>query len=245
MLWLDAYERRARLAPGLLALLPIAFAVVALGLRKVPAASVAIGVLSAAGGPVLLAGLVRRFGLAAQATLWADWTGPPTAMLLRLREVAPNPQQRDIWRRAVAAVTGITLFPKDREAQDFVAADQAIEVATNRLREMTRNATHFPLVQAENKEYGFQRNLYGFRCGGRIVAAVCVLVILGCLIWQLSSHSDAFQVTSLAVGLIIDALLFVVWLWVPSSAQVRQAGDKYAHQLLHAAITLESALPAS
>ena len=51
MMWLDAYERRCRLAPGLLALVPVAVTIVALGIRDAPVVSAAISILSLASGP--------------------------------------------------------------------------------------------------------------------------------------------------------------------------------------------------
>jgi hypothetical protein len=66
-------------------------------------------------------------------------------------------------------------------------------------------------------------------------------VLLTVFIWQLVSGSHDFQPTGLVVGLIIDVCLFAGWFLVPSATQVRQAGDKYAHQLLQAAVTLKSA----
>ena len=67
MIWLDAYERRARLVPGLLALLPIAIVAIALGIDDAPVASSAVSLLSVTGGPVLLADVVRSWGLGVEA----------------------------------------------------------------------------------------------------------------------------------------------------------------------------------
>src|SRR6266852_7080577 len=86
VLWLDKYERQARLVPGLLALLPVAVTVTALGLRQAPVVSVVVSLFSLAGGPVLLADTVRGLGLKAQGDLWTSWGGAPTTIALRLRE---------------------------------------------------------------------------------------------------------------------------------------------------------------
>jgi hypothetical protein len=59
VLWLDKYERYARVAPGLFALLPVVITVIALGYRQVPVVSGVASMLSLAGGPVLLADTVR------------------------------------------------------------------------------------------------------------------------------------------------------------------------------------------
>lgn len=106
---LDRYEWQARLVPGLLALLPVAVTIAALGPRHAPIVSAILSLVSLAGGAVLLADVVRGLGLQAQERLWASWGGAPTTIALRLREPSPNTVQRDIWRAAVQKVTGIQL----------------------------------------------------------------------------------------------------------------------------------------
>src|ERR1700733_952850 len=101
MTWLDAYERRCRLAPGLLALIPVTVLITALGVRSAPVVSGALSILSLAGGPVLLASFVRGRGHAAQDRLWRNWGGSATTRALRLREPGANSVRRDAWRQAV------------------------------------------------------------------------------------------------------------------------------------------------
>jgi hypothetical protein len=86
LLWLDKYERHARLVPGLLVLLPVGVTVTALGLGQAPVVSAVAGLLSLAGGPVVLADLVRSYGNKAQKNLWTQWHGSPTTLALRMRE---------------------------------------------------------------------------------------------------------------------------------------------------------------
>lgn len=77
MMWLNGYEIRARLAPGLLALFPITIAIATLGLKKYPAVAFLGSAISLVGGPLLLAELVRSVGIRAQGQLWLDWGGAP------------------------------------------------------------------------------------------------------------------------------------------------------------------------
>ncbi|MDA8400700.1 MAG: hypothetical protein M0008_11795 [Actinomycetota bacterium] len=275
LLWLDPYERRARLAPGLLALLPIAVAVVTLGLREVPPISIilqavakwpktavcegktpggvplqmhfataCLGLLSVPGGPLALARQVRRLGLAAQDALWERWGSSPATIALRLRETAANATQRDIWRDAVEAETNVRLLSARQEASQPAKADDVIEAAVAQLRERTRSDN---MVKAENMNYGFQRNLYGIRIVGRWVAALCSGVLVGVLVWQVvaGGGSHVFHIEALIAGLILCAILFTIWFWLPSEDQVRQAGEKYAYQLQNAAVTLQATGPAA
>lgn len=238
MLWLDKYERYARVAPGLFALLPVVISVTALGYRQVPVVSVVVSLLSLAGGPVLLADTVRQFGQREQDKLWSKWDGAPTTLALRLRENSSNTVQRDIWRSAIEKVSGVTLASRAVETKNPRKADEAIEAAVARLRELSRGEQQFPLLQAENRSYGFQRNFYGIRWLGRLVAFIGMLVIAEFMAWGLVHNEHASVLTADVLGLLINGAIMLAWFALPSAKRVRVAGDKYAHQLLHAAVSI-------
>jgi len=238
LLWLDKYERQARLVPGLLALLPVAVTVTALGLREAPVVSVVISLLSLAGGPVLLADTVRSLGLKAQEGLWASWGSAPTTLALRLREGTSNEVQRDIWRAAVQKITGIQLASGRSESGNPERADQAIDAAVSRVRELTRDDQRFYIVQAENRGYGFRRNFYAMRTLGCLVAFLGLITILGFALWPVIGGEQPDVQAGYVLGFVVDALIALGWYLLPSSGRVRQAGDKYAYQLLQAAVTL-------
>jgi hypothetical protein len=235
---LDRYEWQARLVPGLLALLPVAVTIAALGLRHAPIVSVILSLASLAGGAVLLADVVRGLGLQAQEQLWSSWGGAPTTIALRLREPAPNSVQRDIWRAAVQKVSGIRLPSARSESINPDRADQTISAAIARIREMTRDQQRFYMVQVENRGYGYQRNFYAVRTIARIVAFLGLLVTLGFILWPLTGGKQPDLRTAYVFGLIADAAITLGWFFLPSSRHVRRAGDKYAQQLLEAAVTL-------
>lgn len=235
---LDRYEWQARLVPGLLALLPVAVTITALGLRHAPVVSVILSVLSLAGGAVLLADVVRGLGLKAQQQLWASWGGAPTTIALRLRQPTSNDVQRDIWRAAVQKVTGVRLASARSESANPDRADQAIGAAVSRIRELTRDNQRFYMVQAENRGYGYQRNFYAVRIVARVLTLVCMLVILGIVLWPVISGKHPNLQAAYVLGFAADALVALGWFLLPSSRHVQRAGDKYAHQLLEAAVTL-------
>jgi hypothetical protein len=238
MLWLDKYERYARVAPGVLALLPVVVTVTALGYRQVPVVSVVVSLLSLAGGPVVLADTVRQFGQRAQDKLWSAWGGSPTTLALHLRETSTNSVQRDIWRGAAEKVSGVTLASRASELRNPKKADETIEAAVARLRQVTRGEQQFTLLQAENRSYGFQRNLYGVRWFGRIMAILGLLVIGGFMGWHLSGKGHVSVPTADILGLLLNGAVLLGWFVLPSAKRVRTAGDKYAHQLLHAAVSI-------
>jgi hypothetical protein len=238
VLWLDKYERYARVAPGLFALLPVVITVIALGYRQVPVVSGVASLLSLAGGPVLLADTVRQFGQRVQDALWAEWGGAPTTSALRLRENSSNSIQRDMWRKAAEKVSGVTLASRAVETRNPQKADDAIDAAVARLRQVTRGEQQFTLLQAENRSYGFQRNFYGIRWIGRLIALGGILVIAGFMAWHLWDNPHASVPTADVLGLLLNGTVLVIWFALPSTKRVRVAGDKYAQQLLHAAVSI-------
>lgn len=236
MLWLDDYERRARLLPGLLTLLPFVVVVIALGLRRTPLVSSLLSLLSVTGGPVVLANLVRLKGRALERELFANWNGPWTVSLLRLRDQPPS-LQREHRRRQLELVTGLDLPSLEAERSDPEAADEAYEVAVSRLRELTRDKSRFYLVFVENRNYGFERNLLAVRPFGVLscTAAALALGVAGAL-----SALSIIDARGLDVGLgaVIVVAIMGFWIFMPSAQRVRQAGERYAERLLDAATVL-------
>jgi hypothetical protein len=240
MLWLDSYERRCRLAPGLFALLPLTVVVTALGLRHAAVVSVAISVLSLAFGPVLVASVVRKFGYAAQDELWRKWGGAPTTRFLRTREAQPNPVQQDIWRKGVEGATHVTLLSPRAEKGNPKKADDTIAAAIAKVRTMT-DSNAFPKVKAEVRNYGFERNLYGCRVAGRIIATMSVIVIAAAAGWRVADGLHPSVPIAYTLAVIIDVLILITWFVAPSAERTRVVAEQYAHQLLQGAVTLSDA----
>jgi hypothetical protein len=227
---LSPYELWARLAPGLFALAPVAILITALGFRGAPVISVVISLLSVISGPILIASVVRRMGLTSQEELWDRWGGPPTTRFLRTRDAAPNAVQRDAWREAVSAATKIPLLSARAEKANPVKADDTIATAVANLRTMTKTDA-FPMIAAENRNYGFERNLYGSRKAGRIIAILVMIVLAAAIGWRAADGMHPIVPVPYVLGLVLDALFVAGWFVLPSAEQ-------YAHQLLQGAITL-------
>ncbi|WP_193605256.1 hypothetical protein [Nocardioides dongkuii] len=228
---LSSYEMRARLSPGLLGIAPVSIAIATLGLGRFPAIALASGILTAAGGAYLLSNLVGAAGRRAQDALWAAWGGPPTIRMLRLREPTTNATRRSKWRDDVAALTGVALLTEDAEAFDNDSADEALETAIGGCLYLGHAGDDgHPMVQAENAQYGFERNMYGFRWIARLIATLS-LIALAASFWTPWEVSER----AVAVGLIVNSAFLLMWLVVPSKTRVRQAADRYAIQLLNAA----------
>lgn len=238
MIWLDKYERRARLAPGLIALFPIAVTVLALGFAHAPILSGAVSLLSLVGLPVLLANAVRRAGQQLQEKLWLKWRGAPTTKALRLREPVNNEIQRDRWRADVEKVTGITLASRRAESANAASADEKIEVAVGRLRGLTRDEQRFPLIYIENRDYGFWRNLYGIRRSGCILSVLCVAVLGSFITLHFAFHRTDPMIYVNAIGLAVNLVIVSCWFFYPFEKSVRGAAEKYSYELLQGASSL-------
>ncbi len=226
MILLDDYERSARLAPGLLVAAPLAIAVLGCGLKDIPVVSSLTAVLVACGGPLLLANTVRDRGVALQERLFTEWGGAPTTSALRLRESTSNQPLRDLWRAGVEAVSGTQLLRLEDEQRDPVDADRRIEAAVAVARERTRDRTKYGMVFAENVNFGFERNLLSMRPFGLTIALLSALACIGAAGFRL------VVVAGPMIAAVINALLCLVWLIVPTKSRVRRAGTKYAEQLL-------------
>jgi len=226
---LDTYERKTRLTPGLYGFFPIATTITTLGLDKYPVIATLLGLLSAAGGTWVLASFVGDMGRKTQPVLFDNWGGPPTTKALRLREPTDNPVQRDGWRYAAQKLAGVTLSTAAEEAADPVTADQRIATATSQLLRLGQPGG-VDAVRNENAAFGYQRNMYGFRRIGRLIAAACVLIQVGAIFppWQVSTEACV-------VGACVAGGLFMLWLLVPSEPRAKDAADRYARQLFIAA----------
>ncbi|MFJ2568528.1 MULTISPECIES: hypothetical protein [unclassified Streptomyces] len=245
MVWLDEYERRARLVPGLLAIFPLAILLSVLSLRQLPTVAYVMSAVVLIGTPVVVADIVRQQGRKAEKTLWASWGGPPTTAWLRLRDLSDNEVQRDLWRKAVAGVSGVELLSLRAERANPSRADQAIVTAVGQVRDRTRDTEKFRLLFNENRNYGFARNLYGVRWIGRGISLGGVLVVGTYMAWlSLGRHQDGITAENL-FGVASCLALFIYWCVWPSPGRVREAANKYAQQLLQSAVTLRSDGPAA
>lgn len=235
IVWLDEYERRARLVPGLITLLPFAIAGVGLGFRQLPVVSALFSLITAVGGPVLLANLVRTRGRALQSALFSEWAGEPTLQYLRAGD--SSDVQRHQRRARIENVLKTSLPTREEESRDLAAADSGYRAAVDQLRELTRDRQRFPLIFAENRNYGFERNLLAMKPPGLVVVGCAGLAVLIGIALQIGDLWHA-SLRDLAITLLAIAAVFIFWLVYPTKERVRAAGEIYAERLLDATVML-------
>ena len=250
MQFFDPYTFRARIQPALVVGLPLGLMMFAL----LPEYSIFVtgfcGLLGAAGGTAIFAQVGRERGRKKEPGLWKRWDGPPTTRLLRHRHLpgditllAPE------LRRQVEEWIRYPLPTKEDEEACPAWADTKYEGAVTSLREATRDTSRFPLVFAENANYGFRRNLWGLRPIGTPIAVVLVLVswtLLSLTIWgrpwpdpwwDVFVNPDSVAVIRLVVA-VADTVLAAFWLFWVKPSWVKTVADAYAIRLMESAQTL-------
>jgi hypothetical protein len=230
---LDAYNLRARQAPGLLVILPLPLAGVAIGLDKQPVVSVLLSLLTACGLPILLTNTVGVRGRRLQDALRQRWGGLPATQGVRHRDGYSTVHQRAAWRARLAVVTGYELPTEAEERNDADSADQRYDVALRNLMDRTSNRDEFPLVFEENCTYGFERNLLAVRPAGLALAIVTAVTLGIVLIVDLVSDTS-INLWSCLIAFVLVIVLAVVWWRVPRPDRVRVVAERYADRLLGA-----------
>ena len=255
----DSYSRQARLFPGLLTLFPIILTAIALFPRLVTsswgATLVTIG--TSCGLLYGLSVLSRSRGKAVEKRLLAEWGGWPTTIWLRHREEhLPGPVLARYHAFLAKHVPFFVIPSAQQESLDPKAADAMYASAVKWLSERCRGKA-FPLVEKENAEYGFRRNLRGLKPIGITACLVALLISTLAIAWRYDAVMPAIASLSMpsllkalaaikpaALGAIcIDLAALLAWIAIVRDGWVRDAGDQFARALLACCDTLDVASP--
>jgi hypothetical protein len=225
----DAYVRRARIAPAALVGVPGAALLIAGAASPQTALRIAGVFLGSVG--IVVAILVRDAGRRIQPRLWESWGGSPTQRRLRWRDGGSEAVVDRLHKR-VEAATGEALPDAEAEARDPDDANRRYDDAIGVLRERTRSAEAFPLVAAENADYGFRRNCLGV---GAIGPSTSLIGFVVSLVLLLFGHGDfgarAIRWCPAAAVCVFTAIF---WWLIVREVWVRTAADNYADRLLGA-----------
>jgi hypothetical protein len=218
----STYTLTARLAPAILAVLPLL--VVSGGAMTLSPATGIFGAGVTAAVGVLASHLGRQAGQRLEPRLWASWGGPPTSALLRTR--APYASSRtERYRAGVERALGERLPSKADEQADPAAADEALDDAIERLLTPTRE---HELLAAENASYGFRRNCLGLRAAGRAFAVAATGLSIALVV--IMDGDIASRASRFGPGLALGLALAVVWWRIVNDDWVRSAASAYARQ---------------
>jgi hypothetical protein len=226
---LDGYTVTARIAPALLATAPA----ICLGLAALPLMPGVSKLWSLLGAAVttFAALAARRAGNRVQPQLWERWGGAPTVRRLRYRD---NPAASEITRRhreAERVLGGGLVLPSEAdELSNPASADADYGAAMARLVDRVRGDSDFALLNTENRNYGFARNLYGLKRFGLICCAVILAVSIGVGVVLGRSQSWSIAAPLLAPAL-IAVIAGVLWRQVDPEF-VHPSAEAYADRLI-------------
>ena len=237
----DSYGRQARLFPGLLTVFPPLLVILAwfpaLLISNIGATLLTIAV--SCGLFYALGSWARTRGKNIEPGLLAQWGGWPSTLVLR----HSGPMQAATIARYHGYlgknVPHLSLPTPEDERLDPKGADEAYASAVKWLKEKTRKG--FPLIEKENAQYGFRRNLLGMRPVGITLCAVAIGVSLLSVFGQALNFSTESALAAVsakpselwaAVGVNFVAMLG--WIFVVNVEWVKQSGYQYADALLAA-----------
>jgi hypothetical protein len=223
----DAYTFQARIVPVFAVLLAPLFL---LGAGIISSAKLGLfSGLAITVAAMIFGQLGRDRGKQLERGLWESWGGAPTLRRLRYRDNADQ-QAVDRLHGRIGEVLAEPLPTFAEEDEDPAGADARYREVTGRLIALTYDHDKFPLVFAENVNYGMRRNLLGLRPVGIAVALVTAIAAL--LLLLLAAGHLKQRAARYAPGLGVAALVFVFWIWTVTPAWVKVPAEDYADRLM-------------
>jgi hypothetical protein len=241
----DSYSRQARLYPSLLLILPIPVVVIAAqpDLLTSRSTGAMVGLLATCGVLYLMTSVVRSLGKAIEPHLLVKWNGWPTTEILRHSGPLNTYTRRRYHKYLEEHVPDCHMPTAADELNNLAQADRHYDSAIIWLKELARG-NDFPLVEKENAQYGFRRNLLGARPIGILISLGCTAYCAASLVWT-SSHfhgSIHFIVTAavtlansepwLSTAMIGSLISALWWIFFVNRSWVHEAGLQYARSLL-------------
>ncbi|ADB14989.1 conserved hypothetical protein [Pirellula staleyi DSM 6068] len=231
------YDRSARLKPALLVSLPFALAIVSI-FSDISEMHLLIGIVTYFGLTALIAQLGRDEGKRLEPWLFEHWGGKPTTQILRHRNSYLDINTKARYHRTLSSLLPNLPMPSDTtEKNNPTAADAVYESCAQYLRERTRDKRDFPLVHAENVNYGFRRNLWGMKKAG-IVISICSLIATLLVTYLRSESGMPYSLP--ATASLISAWMLVWWLLRIKPSWVRVTAFAYAERLIATCDTFPS-----
>lgn len=221
----DAYDRKARLSPAIVTILPAIVLILSLSTAN---ESWVTKLLSAGGVGSVLAFALAQYASAAgnrfSDKFWPPKGGLPTLRWLRSADPSRSTAQKSQWYEAIKRLTGLDI-PQTISAKP-TEEDAIIEDATRQVRYKLRGKALAKMMDLHNMEYGFARNLAGLRW---VMAGLATLGAGGCAAAWALGHGSAW-------GSLLNGLLLIFALsmsaWLPR--YVERAGIRYSESFFSA-----------
>jgi hypothetical protein len=228
----DSYSRRARIYPALISIAPLVALLVKTSSSDGWTLENAFVMLGVAIAYFVLGLLARRTGKRLEADFFTKWGGKPSVLVLRHDNSLVDSVSKGRYHKFLAGALGVPAPTPETEQHNSSAANQFYESAGNRLRELTRSRSDFPLVFEENVSYGFWRNLRGLKP----FALVLDFLVSAIVVWQLWKLDEAGQpVEALVPWLVVIGVCVlhgILFLLGATDKAVKAAAFEYARQLV-------------
>lgn len=236
---IDDYTLQARVAPVLLAVFPLSLYIASFFSSESIAIGLVTGLLAISGLGPLIAQLGRDSGRLKEAELYKEWGGKPTTRLFRF-----NGSDFDSLRVSALHKNMKSLLSDDscdiNEVDAPEEADKLYSRWTDYLREATRDKVAFPVVYAENINYGFRRNLYGLK---RVGICFSILIILAILFSHFFREASVLNKSLSAMEestIVVSVIMVYFYMFIIKKNWVKIAADAYAKSILLASDKLVS-----
>lgn len=224
----DPYERKARLYPALLCILPIAVAISVSFPVIYSTLSGLVALVAAFGGLQLLSHLARDRGKKLENRLFNEWGGRPSVSIFRHGDsLIPKPVKLR-YHELLSERTGISGPSAESEISNSSNADEIYSAWSYYLRTKTRDSKKYSLLFKENINYGFRRNLMGLRwhCLSSGVLGLGIVVI---------PNMPSVEFTQIEWSIVVlNALYILVFLLIVKGAWVKIIAVEYAKRLAEA-----------
>jgi hypothetical protein len=238
--FLDPYEIKARIVPGLILSVAVLVDVVITApvLSNLPIFA-ATGIFSLA----LIYGLgnfARARGAAIQPKLWLAWGGEPSTRFLRLRDPHFSDGLKASIRNEIPRRFGTRLLLPEEEARNAERADREIVDSFRRVRSYLRQKDPDGLWQKQNAEYGFCRNLLGCRVSWVVLSLIALAFALGNAIRTGQSLVNAGSIVG---SISFLSAVYVGWFALPTATN--RVAEAYAESAWMAFLHLSQGEPAT
>jgi hypothetical protein len=231
----DPYERKARVTPSLLVVLPILIPLVCQFGAKNATLTAILSLIGGCGVVYAGASISRGRGKKIEEKLVRQWGGLPSTIVLRHRDTFFDSVTKRRYHADCGSKLGIKMPTTEEEFSDPTAADDIYLGVGRRLRELTREDKK--LLLKENIAYGFHRNMLAMKDIG-VFLSVCGLIYGLVLAQFVTLKPVGLNPSSLldpglpaVITLLFSILMLVAWLTYFNADQVRRMGFVYAERL--------------
>ena len=203
----DKYSVNARVKPSLLMVLPLIIVVIAWYPLSRSMLSAAFGVALTFGVVAFLANYVASTGRAKESSLFNEWGGMPSSILLSHSDDIIDIYSKQRYHAWLNSKLAEFMLPSsEEEIENKKDAIQRYDSASRLLREKTRDKDQYPLVFAESINYGFSRNLWAVKPIGTCITLIA-LAVNSIFLWINIHSNTSNQLVTIIYDLPMEGIL--------------------------------------